>query len=449
MPGVVKVKALWDTLRTSYWFVPTVLAAAAVVLWMVVHRVDIWLQEGYATSPAWLYTGGPEGAREVLGVVAGSMITVSGVTFSITIVALTLASQQFGPFLLRNFMRDLGNQVVLGTFIATFIFCLLTLRVIRGTDRITYVPHLTVSVAVGLAIASLGILIFFIHHVSAFIQVSNIISLVSRELHEVLDRLFPERLGRGGRAPEDPRLKAPENFDAGAAEVVSPRYGYIKALDNEMLLTAASQHGLIVKLLKRPGDFVGEGDAIASVWPAASVTPEVDQAVLDSFLLGGQRTATQDAGFVFDQMVEIAVRALSPGINDPFTAIICIDHLGQGLRSLGGRAFPSPYRLAGDGSLRVIAHPVTFAEMAELAFGQIRHYGGSSPAVAGHLLETIAAVGCQVRDVGHRAVLLQQALLAYEASSGVKEKAAQQEIERKYREVVSAITAGAQERGSG
>ena len=174
---------------------PTLMASAAVVLWLFVHAADIRLGESLVHSLGWIYTGGPEGARELLAVVSASMITVAGVTFSITIVALTLASQQFGPFLLRNFMRDTGNQVVLGTFISTFIFCLLTLRIIRGTDEVTFVPHLSVSVAMLLALCSLGVLIYFIHHVSAFIQVSNILSVVSLDLEEAIDRLFPERLG--------------------------------------------------------------------------------------------------------------------------------------------------------------------------------------------------------------------------------------------------------------
>jgi len=435
IPGFTKLRALWDTLRTSYWFVPSLMAAGTVMLWTAVHAVDVRLKEGGTQDLGWIYSGGPQGARELLGVVSGSMITVTGVTFSITIVALTLASQQFGPFLLRNFMRDTGNQVVLGTFISTFLFCLLTLRVIRDTSRVTNVPHLSVSVAIFLTMASLGVLIYFIHHVSSFIQASNIIYVVSLELRQAIDRLFPEPIGvaaeQDALAASD-RRKLPPGFDAESATVTSSKYGYIKAFDDEMLLKAAMDHGLVVRLLKRPGDFVGEGDGIADVWPGLSLNREVEKNINESLLLGTQRTATQDVDFVFDQIVEVAVRSLSPGINDPFTAIICIDHLGQGLRRMAGREIPSPFRLADDGALRVVACGVTFPEMADTAFNQIRHYGRSSVPVLKRLLDTIAAVATHVGREEDRQALLRHALLIREtAGRGAREKGARLEVEEK------------------
>lgn len=443
IPGITKLSTFWDTLRTSYWFVPTLMAAATFLLWITVHSIDIELEDRLVYSLGWIYTGGAEGARELLGVVAGSMITVTGVTFSITIVALTLASQQFGPFLLRNFMRDTGNQVVLGTFISTFIFCLLTLRIIRDTGRVTYVPHLTVSVAVLLTLISLGVLIFFIHHVSVFIQVANIISVVGLDMEEAIGRVFPEPIGVGTEEHPGPgsyRDRVPAGFDSESAAVASSGYGYIKAFDNEELLKVALDHGLIVRLLKRTGDFLGEGDSIAKVWPGKSVNEAVRDAINGSVILGSQRTATQDVQFVFEQMVEIAVRSLSPGINDPFTAIICIDHLGQGLRRMAGREIPSPYRLADDGSLRVIADPMTFAELADTALNQIRHYGGSSAPVLDRLLDTIAAVAPHLTREEDRQALLRHALLIREAAGReLQEKAACSELEERYRAALSAL----------
>lgn len=407
IPRLIKLMSIWDTLRTSYWFVPTMMAAAAVLLWTVVYTADVSLDPKRFSGPGWIYTGGPEGARELLGVVAASMMTVTGVTFSITVVALTLASQQFGPFLLRNFMRDTGNQVVLGTFLSTFIFCLLTLRIIRGTDALTFVPHLSVSASMLLTLASLGVLIYFIHHIAVSMQVSTVISVVSADMQQAIDRLFPEELGGEGASPAKRHELPPET----GAAVTSSGYGYIKAVDDDALLAAATEHALVVQLLKRPGDFVGKGDRIASAWPAASLTSPVARQIEECLLLGSQRTATQDVAFVFDQMVEIAVRALSPGINDPFTAMICIDHLGQGLRRMAGREIPSPFRYA-DGALRVIAYGVTFTALADTAFGTILHYGRSSPLVLIRLLRTIAAIAPHaVRDEDRHA-LLRHAVLA-------------------------------------
>lgn len=416
--GGAKLRAWWEMLRTSYWFVPTLMAGSTMFFWMVVQRVDLWLKEEQVRSLGWIYTGGPEGARELLGVVAGSMITVTGVTFSITIVALALASQQFGPFLLRNFMRDTGNQIVLGTFISTFVFCLLTLRVVRGLEEISYVPHLSVTVAIILALCSIGVLIYFIHHVSVSIQVSNIIYVVSQDLQRSIERLFPEPIATGAEPEAEPSgspRKLHEGFDSQAKPVVSTGYGYITALDDQLLLSEAMERDVVVQLLKRPGDFVGKGDTVALVWPGGSVDGEVERAVNDSLLLGSQRTATQDVLFVCDQLVEIAVRALSPGINDPFTANVCIDHLGQGLSRMAGRALPSPYRVAEDGVMRLVAYPVDFCDMAETVLVQIRHYGSSNPAVLLRLLQAVVTAAPHLRREEDRETLLRHARLIMQA----------------------------------
>lgn len=434
LPGTVKISALWDNIRSSYWFVPTLMVAAVMVLWLAIFALDNMLGDELTRSLGWVYSGGPEGARELLTVVSGSMITVAGVTFSITIVALTLASQQFGPFLLRNFMRDTGNQITLGTFISTFIFCLLTLRVIRSTDEVTFVPQFSVSVALLLTLASLGVLIYFIHHVSAFIQASNIIAVVSLDLEAAIDRLFPDRLGRD--TGEQPELdfcpkELSEIFEADSEQVLSPGCGYLKALDSEMLIETAVKNQLIVRMLKRPGDFVGGGDVIALVWPGGSLNHDVERLINESLVLDAQRTATQDVEFVFNQIVEVAVRSLSPGINDPFTAIICIDHLGQGLRCMAERTIPSPYRCGEDGSLRVIVYPVTFPELADVAFDQIRHYGRSSAIVLSRLLETIGAIARHVNREEDRQALLRHILLIREAGTiGLEEKLARSEVEK-------------------
>ncbi|SNB46898.1 DUF2254 domain-containing protein [Geobacter sp. DSM 9736] len=431
-PRLVKIRASWDTLRTSYWFVPTIMSVASVALWVASYTVDVQLGEDATRRLGWIYRGGPDGAREVLAVVSASMITIAGVTFSITIVALTLASQQFGPFLLRNFMRDKGNQIVLGTFISTFIFCLLTLRMIRGIDRETFVPHVSVSMGVLLAMFSLGVLIYFIHHVSALIQASNIISVVGRDLVEAIDRLFPDRLGR--EEPDEPaQWKVAEDLKAACEEIRSPVFGYVKALDNDLLMKVAKENDVVVRLFKRPGDFVGEDDVIARVWPKNSEIQEVHDAVNDAFVLDNQRTATQDVGFVISQIVEIAVRSLSPGINDPFTAIICIDYLGQGLRRMAGRSIPSPFRRDDEGRLRIIAETETFSELADTALNQIRHYGRSSAAVLSRMLDVITDIAPHVRREEDRQALLRHAERVLEVSrAGLEEKDARWGIRKAY-----------------
>jgi len=340
----------------------------------------------------WIYTGGPDGVRALLSAVTGSMITVAGTTFSITIVALQLASSQFGPRLLRNFMQDTGNQVVLGTFIATFLYCLLVLRTIRGDDYYVFVPQISVTVGILLAIISIGVLIYFINHASTLIQASHIIGKVSADLYGAINRLFPKKLGYGKSEQERQVGEIPANFDAQAHSIKASDSGYFQEVDNKRLLKIAQSKNLLLRLNHHPGKFIVQGCELVLIWPGERVTKKLTQQINDAFILGRERTEQQDVEFLINQLVEIACRAISPGVNDPFTAIRCIDQLSVGLSHLAEREFPSPYRYDDDHNLRVIVQPLTFAGLADAAFNQIRQYGSTDVAVIIRLLEAIAAI---------------------------------------------------------
>ena len=336
----------WDRVRSGFWFIPAVMAGMALALAFVSVTVDKPVTEWLALKLGWTFTGGAEGASAVLGIVAGSMITIAGVVFSMTLVALSLASSQLGPRLLRSFMRDSTTQVVLGTFIATFLYCLIVLRTIRRADEVTFVPHLSVTLGVLLAVASVGVLIYFIHHVSVSIQANEIAARVGKELIERIDHLFPEQIGRGApRIPtEPPDAGFFEAFDQEARPVGADGDGYLQFIDADALLALATEEDLIVRLERRPGNYVVASRPLALIWPGSRVTDRLTDQVHSLFVLGHQRTSGQDIEFGVNQLVEIAVRALSPGLNDPFTAITCVDHLGSALCRLASRDMPSPYR---------------------------------------------------------------------------------------------------------
>ena len=195
----------WDRVRSGFWFLPAVMASVAVALALVSVTVSETVTDWFTLHFGWTFTGGAEGASAVLGIIAGSMITIAGVVFSMTLVALSLASSQLGPRLLRSFMRDSATQVVLGTFIATFLYCLLVLRTIRRAEEVAFVPHLSVTLGVLFAVASVGVLIYFIHHVSVSIQANEIAARIGKELLEGIDRLFPEHDEPGApRTPTGP-----------------------------------------------------------------------------------------------------------------------------------------------------------------------------------------------------------------------------------------------------
>jgi uncharacterized membrane protein len=359
----------------------------------------------------WSYTGGAEGASLLLGTVAGSMIAIAGTVFSMTLVALSLASSQLGPRLLRNFMRDAANQVVLGTFVATFVYCLLVLRTIRRADEVAFVPHLSVSIGVLLAIVSIGVLIYFIHHVSVSIQANEVVARIGRELEDGIDRLFPGQPGKpGSEASTTPAEAAlPAAFEREARPVGAAEDGYLQRIDADALMALADQEDLVLRLERRPGHYLVKGRAMVMVWPGDRLTETLVGKLNAAFVLGNQRNAAQDVEFSFDQLVEIAVRALSPGINDPFTAIACVDRLGSALCSLAWRDMPSTHRFDPHGQLRLVARGSTFAGVVDTAFNQIRQSARQNPAVAIRMLDAIAQIAGQVQRATDAACLQRHA----------------------------------------
>jgi len=387
------------------------MAVVAVALAVAAIKLDEAIAEDWLVRLAWIYSGGAEGASLLLGTVAGSMIAIAGTVFSMTLVALSLASSQLGPRLLRNFMRDTANQVVLGTFVATFVYCLLVLRTIRRADEVAFVPHLSVSIGVLLAMVSIGVLIYFIHHVSVSIQADEVVARVGREMNEGIDRLFPGQLGKPGSQVSKASVEAglPASFAAEARPLGSLEDGYLQLIDADALMALASQHDLLIRIERRPGHYLVKGRALVMVWPGDRVTENLADALNDAFVLGNQRTAAQDVEFSFHQVVEIALRALSPGINDTFTAIACVDRLGSGLCRLACRDMPSPLRYDADGHLRLSAPETSFSDIVDTAFNQIRQNARSNPAVAIRLLDAIEQTAAYVRRVADAACLQRHA----------------------------------------
>ncbi len=443
----------WDRVRSSFWFVPAIMAGAAVALAFATVALDeaITLHQ-WLRDQSWVYTGGAEGASLVLSTIAGSMITIAGVVFSMTLVALSLASSQLGPRLLRNFMRDTTNQVVLGTFVATFVYCLLVLRTIRRAEEVAFVPHLSVTIGVLFALASLGVLIYFIHHVSVSIQADEVVARVGADLLHGIDRLFPRQMGHAEPRPEDTRVATglPDEFDREARSIGAAEDGYLQFVDADALMALATQEKMLFRLERRPGQYVVMGCPLVTAWPGNRVTEPLAARLNAVFILGHQRTAAQDIEFAIHQIVEIAVRALSPGINDPFTAITCVDRLGSALRRLAQREMPSPNRFDEEDRLRVIVPAVTFPEIVNAAFNQIRQYARSSAAVTLRLLESIAVIAGAAGRPEDRAALHRHAeMIVRGAREGLPEVSDRQEVEERYQVAVRALRDAGETRTGG
>ncbi|SCZ65700.1 DUF2254 domain-containing protein [Thiohalomonas denitrificans] len=403
-----RIANVWQELRSSFWFVPVLMALLAAMLSFVTLALDA-APGLLPQATSWFWSGEPQGARDMLTTIAASMITVAGMVFSITVVALTLAANQFGPRLLRNFMRDPGNQVVLGTFIATFLYCLLVLRAVGGANDTVFIPHFSVTVAVALAVASLAVLIYFIHHVSMSLQVENLASGIATELAEGIDNLFPEKLGTALEPNTYSEFSVPEAAGEELKTVVTRHSGYLQAIENENLMATAERHDLLLCVHSIPGEFARDGTVLLVAWPVERCSDEVAEAIAAMFVIGRQRTSTQDVTYPMQQLVSIAVRALSPGINDPLTAVTCIDWIGNGLGHLAERKIPSPFRLDRTGRLRVIAPTLNFAELADVAFNQIRQMGAGHLSVMLRLLESIETNGRRVHRPEDRVALAHHA----------------------------------------
>lgn len=392
-----------ETLRSSYWFIPSVMSLGALVLAGVVPRLDTLL--GSEWIEAWMLLGPnqPAGARSLLSTVAGSMITVAGVAFSITIAAVAYATAQYGPRLLANFMRDTGNQVTLGVFIATYLYCIIVLRVIRepagsAEDVVAFVPHLAILVALIMALLSVGVLIYFFHHVPESIHASNVIGDVGRTLQHRLASLFPDQIGEQA---EEPESDAPPPAGHPLWRTIEVEDGgYLKAILGDRLLDLAEGQDAVVQLSVRPGDFVSDRAEVARIWAEESPPDGWFDDVRHCFVRGNRRTDQQDVRFLVNELVEIGARALSPGVNDPFTAITCIDWLCNGL-GVAARGNPrNPHRMSEAGRLRVVATPVGFDDLSEAALGGLRSYAAADPNTAVYLAEKLSHL-IRTAPVGH------------------------------------------------
>lgn len=434
-----RLRHVWDVVTTGYWFVPTIMSICAVAISVLLLWVD--RQHIIGERLTWLYTGGPDGAKTLLSTVAGSVITVAGVAFSITVAALSQASSLFGPRLLRNFTRDTGNQIVLGTFVATFLYCLMILRTIHAEqgDLDSFVPQASVTMSVLMATASIAMLIYFIHHVSESLQAPHVVAAVAADMSETIVSLTtapdPADEGRGPHDDEIDVLPAAESHLVRAG-----CDGYVQAVEFETLVELATRADVIIRLERRAGDHVMECCDLARIWPATRVDQDLSHAVAQAVICGIEATPEQDVEFAIRQLVEVALRALSPGINDPFTAINCIDALGAGLSLLARRRLPSAHRCDENGRLRVITRVTSFAGAADMAFNQIRQHARDNVAVCIRLLEVIRQTMKLAQTDAQRQVLRDHAGLIFaECSSGLSSPHDADDLRRRWDRILETM----------
>ena len=410
MRGQAYLEADWrrEALRTNLWIIPAVETLAVLLLFAASYGVDRAAYDGLIQLPSWVLSGTADAARIILATVAAAIITVVGIVFSITIVALTLASTQFGPRMLRNFMRDRGTQLTLGTFVATFCYATITLVAVGGGPRGDFVPHLSITVALVLTLVDVGVLIYFLNHIASMIQLPVVIANIARTLAAEIaaqDRGAAFGLG-AGRGPSAEELL--ERLAESGAPIRTPRSGYLQVIRHDTLVKTASAADAVVQLPYRPGHFLVAGQVIARVWPP-NAAESVEKSLALGHVTGAYRTLAQDISFGFDQLVEIALRALSPAINDTFTALTCIDWIADCLCRISTSWRPQRIRRDAEGLIRVIAYQADFDRLVERAFEKIRQAANGMPAIMIRQLDALAKVIEQTPDRARRTVLIRQA----------------------------------------
>src|ERR1017187_10268499 len=417
-----------DVLRTNLWLVPGIEVLAALMLFGATLSLDRAAYRGDFGLPSWVISGTADAARQILTAIAAAVITVVGVVFSIILVTLTLASTQFGPRMLRN-------------FVATFVYAVLVLVSIGPGSRGDFVPHVGVTVTLALIVADIGVLIYFIHHTATSIQLPQVIASIARDLSEETDvQGGPDsQLGlAGGRESGPSSAELIARMEKGNGVVRAPASGYLQFIRHRSLVQFAAEADAVISLDYRPGHFLVRGHPFAVVWPPEAAG-RVSDALGHAHLTGPYRTLTQDISFGIDQLVEIAIRALSPAVNDTFTALTCIDWLGDSLCKITDRWHPARVHRDSHGFIRVITAEPSHERLVQRAFEKIRQASHGMPAVMIRQLEALTKIMAETSSAGQRRVLLDQAAMIQRASErSVPEAADREDIRRRYEAVLTA-----------
>ena len=413
-----RLLTLWDAIRTSLWFVPMLMVVAGAVLAVAMLQLDAGRGGDDGVRAWWINKGDGQDATNLLSTLLTSIITMASMVFSVTVVVLALAASQYGSRLIRIFRADLRNQVTLGLFAMTIVYTLLVLRSVESRAPMPEVPHVSVTVGTGLSLLCVLALLAFIQGVARTIVADTLVERVGRDLDEAVTELPPLR-------DDDPQPPPPPDvtaaLDTDAADLVLPLEGYVQAVDYDGLVAWAAERDAVVSLGFRAGHFLVTGDRQVRVHPPRVVGPETAAEIAALIEVGRERTPTQDLEFSVRHLVEVVLRALSPSINDPFTAVVVIDRLRGALSKLMERRLPPRAFRDRSGRVRLVDDPPTYGGILDVAFHQIRQAGAAKPAVVIHMLGAIGHIAQHARLDEQRDALARHARMI--AADGLREVA--------------------------
>jgi uncharacterized membrane protein len=392
--------------KTSFWFLPLIITIAGLLLAELVMTIDRSLPFELDRIFIGSYLREADAARALLGSIASTTVTLVGLVFSITFVALVLASQQYGPRMLGNFTRDPQSRAIAGLFLATFVYCTIVAGAIRENETEFTIPQMAIVVGLGLGLLCVIGLIYYIHHLANSIRSEYIVKRVATDIRDMIDHLYPEEIGM-----EPPDGYPPPALTNGQ-QILAQESGFFQNIIGDDLINAAKRHNVVLEMEYTPGEFVLAGTPLVTAYGQIDNFAALQHDIQEAIDLGRERTVEQDVRFAFDKLVETGVRSLSPAINDPMTSMMCLDRLAEGLIYLARHHNGQPYRLDSDGQLRlVVERPITFVDMVGVAFTQIRRYGKNDLEVMLHILRLLRRIGMQAHTPEAQEALRIQAQL--------------------------------------
>lgn len=387
-----KLLFFWKELGATFWFLPVLIICFSILLSIGLVYLDSSITISREGWIRFFLVESADSARSILSTISSAMMGVAGTVFSITLVVLTLASSQFGPRLIKNFMYVRLNQVVLGAYISTFLYCLLVLNSISGSNGHSFVPSISILVAILATVANIILLIIFIHQIAISIQADKVVSDISESMFTQVEKLFPEKIGEKKEHDENVDTAAVVAAYQNRTSIKSPKSGYLQYVDGKALIKMLTKHDSLIEFHYRPGKHLVKGVEIGLLFSNGNWKEKEFEKIFNPFVIGKTKTSQQDLEFSIQQMVEIAARALSTGVNDPYTAITCIDNLTSIMCYLAQAKFPSKYRYDEEKNLRIIADTLDFEGILDTAFNQIRQFSENSPAVIIKMMEALTTI---------------------------------------------------------
>ncbi len=379
----------WSQLKATFWFIPVIIIGISILLSMALVTLDGMVDVSKDGITRFFLVKSSDSARSILTTISGAMIGVAGTVFSVTLVALTLASSQFGSRLIRNFMYVRLNQVVLGSYISTYLYCLLILNSIRDSEDFAFIPSISILVAILAAIANIILLIVFIHQIATSIQADHVIADISDFISKRIDKFSDNNQSIKTEIINAEGVLKQFKY---RLPIYSPVNGYLQYVDKESLTEFLQEENALLELQFRPGAHLVLGLQLGWLHTETEWDTKKKNKITDHLVIGNSKTAQQDLEYSLHQMVEIAVRALSPGINDPYTAITCIDNLKATMCQIAKIEFPAKYQFDKEDNLRIIMDSLDFKVTLETSFNKIRQYAGGSTSVIIRLMESLTTI---------------------------------------------------------